>query len=174
MLVCYGIPMRIQALLPVLSLLALSACEPAPPAAPQAPEPPASRWSSIVTGAGMALSYAPAVPSAQTPPIRLSCARDPDVFQVAVDEIIPISSEDRLSVGFDGEPFALAVTPESLAGPAGLEAAGPITQDLLTVMQTAKVIEGSYGATQFGPYDAPPRAMLASFVQGCRAAGVSR
>lgn len=124
----------------------------------------------------MALSYAPAAPSAQTPAIRLSCARDPDpdVFQVAVEQIIPISSEDRLSVGFDGEPFALAVTPESLAGPAGLEAAGPITQDLLTVMQTAKVIEGSYGATQFGPYDAPPPAMLASFVQGCRAAGVSR
>ena len=122
----------------------------------------------------MALSYAPAAPSAQTPPLRLSCAHDPDLFQVAVEQIIPISSEDRLSVGFDGAPFALAVTPESLAGPAGLEAAGPVTQDLLTVMQTARVIQGSYGATQFGPYDAPPPAMLSAFTKGCGAAGVSR
>lgn len=166
--------MRLTASLSVLALLALAACgrgEPgAPPAAPAAP----SRWSSIVTGAGMALSYTPEAVSAQTPPIRMSCARDPAVFQVAVEKIIPISSEDRLSVGFDGEPFALAVTPESLTGAEGVEAAGPITQDLLVMLQTARVIQGSYGATRFGPYDAPPPAMLESFVQGCRAAGVSR
>ena len=165
--------MRVQALLSVLTLLALAACGRGPPAGPQAPAPP-SRWSTIVTGAGMALSYAPEAPSAQTPPIRLSCGRDPAVFQVAVEKIIPISSEDRLSVGFDGAPVALAVTPDSLAAPEGIEAAGPITQDLLVMMQTARVIQGAYGATRFGPYDAPPADMLARFAQGCRAAGVSR
>ena len=166
--------MRFQASLSVLTLLALAACAREQPAKPEAPPTALSRWSAIVTGAGMALAYAPESPSAQTPPIRMSCGRDPAVFRVAVDKIIPISSEDRLSVGFDGAPFALAVTPESLAAPEGVEAAGPITQDLLVVMQTAKVIQGSYGATRFGPYDAPPPAMLASFAQGCRAAGVSR
>lgn len=164
--------MRFRA--PILMLLALAACGRAPASDPQAPPAAPSRWSAIVTGAGMALAYAPESPSVQTPPIRLSCARDPAVFQVAVDKIIPISSEDRLSVGFDGAPFALAVTPESLEAPEGVEAAGPITQDLLVMLQTAKVIQGSYGATGFGPYDAPPPAMLTSFAQGCRAAGVSR
>ncbi len=164
--------MRVQAPLFVLMLVALAACD--RPAEPQAPPAPLSRWSAIVTGAGTALAYAPESPSAQTPPVRLSCARDPAVFQVAVDMIIPIASEDRLSVGFDGAPFALAVTPRSLEAPEGIEAAGPITQDLLVMLQTARVIQGSYGATQFGPYDAPPPALLAKFAQGCRAAGVSR
>lgn len=164
--------MRFQASLSVLALLALAACGPAAPTGTQAPPAAPSRWSTIVTGAGMALTYAPESPSAQTPPIRLSCARD--VFQVAVEKIIPISSEDRLSVGFDGAPFALAVTPQSLTAPEGVEAAGPITQDLLVMLQTARVIQGSYGATRFGPYDAPPAAMLERFAHGCRAAGVSR
>lgn len=166
--------MRVPGLLSVLALLALTACGRGEPAAPAAPPAPPSRWSTIVTGAGMALAYAPEAPSAQTPPIRLSCARDPAVFRVAVEKIIPIGSEDRLSVGFDGEPFALVVTPESLTAPEGVEATGPITQDLLIVLQTATKIQGSYGATRFGPYDAPPPAMLNAFAQGCRAAGVSR
>lgn len=165
--------MRFRALTSVLLLAALAACgrgqtvDPGPPAQP-------TRWSAIVTGAGMTLAYAPESPSVQTPPIRLSCARDPALFQVAVEKIIPISSEDRLSVGFDGAPFALAVTPESLEAPEGVEAAGPITEDLLVMLQTARVIQGSYGASGFGPYDAPPPAMLTRFAQGCRAAGVSR
>ncbi|WP_340647402.1 hypothetical protein [Phenylobacterium sp.] len=166
--------MRVSGLLSVLALLALTACGGSPPAGPPASPAAPSRWSTIVTGAGVALAYAPDSPSAQTPPIRLGCARDPAVFQVAVDKIIPISSEDRLSVGFDGAPFALAVTPESLEAPEGIEAAGPITQDLLVMLQTARVIEGSYGATQFGPYEAPPPALLERLAQGCRAAGVSR
>ena len=166
--------MRFRAALSVLTLLALAGCGRAAPSGSAAPPAPPSRWSTIVTGAGMALAYAPESPSAQTPPIRLSCARNPGVFQVAVEKIIPISSEDRLSVGFDGAPFALAVTPESLKSPEGVEAAGPITQDLLVMMQTARVIQGAYGATRFGPYDAPPPAMLESFAQDCRAAGVSR
>lgn len=166
--------MRIQASISILTLLVLAACGRVAPASPEATPTAPSRWSTIVTGAGVALAYAPEAPSAQMPPIRMSCASDPAVFQVAVEKIIPISSEDRLSVGFDGAPFALAVTPESLTAPEGVEAAGPITQDLLIVLQTARVIQGSYGATRFGPYDAPPPAMLASFAQGCRAAGVSR
>ncbi|MDO8378605.1 hypothetical protein [Phenylobacterium sp.] len=166
--------MRFRASLSVLTLLALAACGRAPASGPQPPPAPPSHWSTIVTGAGTALAYAPETPSLQTPPIRLSCARDPAEFRVAVEKIIPIGSEDRLSVGFDGEPFALAVTPESLTAPEGLEATGPITQDLLIVLQTARVIQGSYGATRFGPYDAPPAAMLNAFAQGCRAAGVSR
>ncbi|MBP7815287.1 MAG: hypothetical protein KA085_04120 [Phenylobacterium sp.] len=164
--------MRVQVSLLALMLVALAACS--PPAEPQAPAAPLSRWSAIVTGAGTTLAYAPESPSVQTPPIRLSCAREPAVFQVAVEKIIPISSEDRLSVGFDGAPFALAVTPKSLEATEGIEAAGPITQDLLVMLQTARMIQASYGATQVGPYDAPPPAMLASFAQGCRAAGVSR
>lgn len=164
--------MRFLASISLLSLLALAACGPAPP--PAGPPAPPSRWSTIVTGAGMALAYAPESASAQTPPIRLSCARDPAEFRVAVEKIIPIGSEDRLSMGFGGEPFALVVTPESLTAPEGVEATGPITQDLLIVLQTATKIQGSYGATQFGPYDAPPPAMLNAFAQGCRTAGVSR
>ncbi|CAN5855671.1 hypothetical protein BH11PSE1_BH11PSE1_16450 [soil metagenome] len=171
---CYGLAMRVQALLSALTLLALAGCGRAAPTEAQAPPAAPSRWSTIITGAGMALSYAPETASAQTPPIRLSCARDPGMFQVAVEKIIPISSEDRLSVGFDGAPFALAVTPESLTAREGVEAAGPITQDLLVMLQTARVIQGSYGATRFGPYDAPPAATLERFAQGCRAAGVSR
>lgn len=166
--------MRVRALPAVFLLAALSACGRAPASDAPAPQAPPLRWSSIVTGAGMALAYAPETPSVQTPPIRMSCARDPDVFRVAVEKIIPIGSEDRLSVGFDGAPFALVVTPESLTAPEGVEAAGPITPDLLVMLQTARVIQGSYGATRFGPYDAPPPAMLAAFAQGCRAAGVSR
>lgn len=166
--------MRLQASLSLLTLLALAACSRAPTAGPEAPPAAPSRWSTIVTGAGVALSYTPEAVSAQTPPIRMSCGHDPAVFQVAVDKIIPISSEDRLSVGFDGAPFALAVTPASLEASEGVEAAGPITQDLLVMMQTARVIQGSYGATKFGPYDAPPPALLERFAQGCRAAGVSR
>lgn len=166
--------MRFRASLSVLTLLALAACGPAPTDGRQAPPAPPSRWSAIVTGAGMALAYAPEAPSAQTPPIRLSCARDPAEFRVAVEKIIPIGSEDRLSVGFGGEPFALVVTPESLTAPEGVEATGPITQDLLIVLQTATKIQGVYGATRFGPYDAPPPSMLAALAQACRAAGVSR
>lgn len=166
--------MRFRASLSVLTLLALAACGRVPASGPQAPPAQPTRWATIVTGAGMALAYAPESASVQTPPIRLSCARDPAEFRVAVEKIIPIGSEDRLSVGFDGEPFALAVTPESLAGPQGLEAVGPITQDLLIVMETAKVIQGSYGATRFGPYEAPPAPMLNALAQACRAAGVSR
>lgn len=164
--------MRLLASLSVLTLLALAACGPAAP--PVGPPAVPSRWSTIVTGAGMALAYAPESASVQTPPIRLSCARDPAEFRVAVEKIIPIGSEDRLSVGFGGEPFALVVTTESLTAPEGVEATGPITQDLLIVLQTATKIQGVYGASQFGPYDAPPPAMLSAFAQGCRAAGVSR
>ncbi|MES2341024.1 MAG: hypothetical protein V4597_05055 [Pseudomonadota bacterium] len=166
--------MRFRALTSVLLLTALAACGRGQPVDSVAAPAPPTRWSTIVTGAGTTLAYAPERPSAQTPPIRMGCGRDPAAFRVGVERIVPIGSEDRLSVGFDGEPFALAVTPQSLAGPEGLEAEGPITQDLLIVLQTATVIEGSYGATRFGPYEAPPPAMLNALAQACRAAGVSR
>ena len=70
----------------------------------------------------------------------------------------------------------LLAAPQWLAflGAALLVTISPGPDNLLIVLQTARVIQGSYGATRFGPYDAPPPAMLASFAQGCRAAGVSR
>ena len=160
--------MHLKFIAPAVVCLLISGCGPAPEPGPVAPGPAPSPWSTLVTGAGTGLAYTPTSPSIATPPLRLTCALGE--FRVSVGKLVPIPSEDRLSIGFDSEPFALAVTPESLTAAEGIEATGPLTSELLTGMASAKTISGSYGAKQFGPYDAPPAKTLSAFVAGCRAA----
>jgi hypothetical protein len=80
-----------------------------------------------------------------------------------------IGSEERLSLGVDDEPyvFVAQVTPPP---PAGIHAARPIDEDVLTTLQEARTISANYGSQSSGPHAMPDSTTLEGFLSGCRRA----
>jgi predicted small lipoprotein YifL len=125
---------------------------------------PGLRWDSQVSGAGIALTLFDA---AGAPLLRLGCARDPAVMTVVAETFRPVGSEERLSFGVDGEPFAFVADPTA-ERPAGVEAEAPIIPELLDRMENAREVSVVYGAQTLGPHMPPDPETTRRFVSACR------
>jgi hypothetical protein len=166
-------PLRI---LPALALLALlpAACdrraEPAPPPsdpAPVAAEPeirPGPSWASRVTGAGVSLLLFDA---AGAELLHLACVRDRAVMTVEVAPFEAIGSEERLSLGVDGEAFVFVADPTAERA-SGVQAEAPIDAELLRRLEAATGVSASYGAQTLGPHVPPDPESAGRFVSACR------
>ncbi len=127
------------------------------PVPADASPPPAS----VAPADGSVLAF---VDAAGAPTATLSC--DPSGLRIVVPAFQPIGSEDRLSVGTDGEAFALVA---DLAAPGpGVTASGTIDPDLLDRLARGEALFASYGQQSVGPLAAASPAGLQAWVSACR------
>ena len=124
---------------------------PLPVAAPPAPAGDAPADGSFVDAAG-------------TPTATLSCGSGE--LRIVVPGFRPIESEDRLSIGAEGEAFAL-VADLSAPGP-GVTASGAPDPDLLNRLGRGAALFASYGQQSAGPLAATSSAGLQTVISACR------
>jgi hypothetical protein len=85
--------------------------------------------------------------------MSIGCRMGSGQLEVVVPGFRRVGSEDRLSVGFDDDPIALAV--DMQASGDGVRASGTVTEDIGSRIVSAKTVGVSYGNQNLGPY-APP------------------
>jgi hypothetical protein len=120
-----------------------------PPAAPTVA--PANGTLSFVDGAG-------------DPAATLSCGAGE--LRIVVPGFQPIGSEDRLTIGTEGEAFALVA---DLAAPGpGVTASGAPDPDLLNRLARGEALFAMYGQQSAGPLAAASPAGLQALVSACR------
>ena len=134
--------------------------DPAPvPTAPPPAAPPAAP--TVATADGSALAF---VDAAGVPTATLSC--EPGKFRIVVPGFQPIGSEDRLSIGTEGEAFALVA---DLAAPGpGVTASGAPDPDLLNRLARSEALFALYGQQSVGPLTAASPAGLQALISACR------
>lgn len=134
----------------------------APTPAPVAPSPAAPPAApSVAPADGSALVL---VDGVGAPTATLSCG--PDGLRIVVPGFRPIGSEDRLSIGTDGEAFALVA---DLAAPGpGVTASGAPDPDLLNRLARGEALYALYGQQSAGPLAAASPAKLQAVVSACR------
>ncbi len=132
-----------------------------------APDKAPPEWTLQVGGSGASLGHASQSPSGPVADLKLACLRGGQ-FEVQVEQVRPVESEDRLSIGAGGDAYAMAATAVIEAEPAFVKAAGPIDETLLKLIETGMPISASYGATPIGPFAAPEREQLQLFLTACR------
>lgn len=94
----------------------------------------------------------------------LSCTTDE--LRIVVPGFQPIGSEDRLSVGTEGEAFALVA---DLAAPGpGVTASGAPDPDLLDRLARGEALSAMYGQQSAGPLTAASPGSLQAAVSACR------
>ncbi|MDI1327793.1 MAG: hypothetical protein PSV23_13465 [Brevundimonas sp.] len=157
----------------VAALLLTTGCDrpEAPPPADSGPLPPTSPSASapasppVLPGAASADASALVfMDAAGAPTATLSCG--PDGLRIVVPGFRPIGSEDRLSIGTEGEAFALVA---DLAAPGpGVTASGAPESDLLDRLARGGVLFASYGQQTVGPLAAASPAGLQTLVSHCR------
>lgn len=154
-----------RAVLVLAGALALAACDRPAPKAPTTARAPTvdSQWAFGLgkASAEMAWLKAPDQPEAG---LRLICAKGGGLM-VEVASFRPIGSEERLSLGADGQVVALVATP--VEGQP-VRATGPVDDALLAVVAGGAPISAAYGPQAFGPVEAPPAAMRRAFAEMCR------
>lgn len=139
---------------------------PEPASAPvEAPAAPTQGWTLQLAGADAALTAADAAGAAV---LGLACGGDPAELVVTVEGFTPVGSEEQLSVGVDDEPFLLVADPTRR--PVGVEARGPIPEDFLKRLETAREVRAVYGAQALGPLSPPDAGTAKRFAQACREA----
>jgi len=140
----------------------LTSCEgPQAPPAP-APEPvPINSPPGPPDADGSALAF---VDTSAAVAATLGCG--PDGLGIVVPGFQPIGSEDRLSIGTDGEAWAL-VADLSAPGP-GVTAFGSPDPDLLERLERGEALFASYGSQSAGPLVAVSPAGLQNMIAGCR------
>lgn len=157
--------------LAVLATALVGACRPvAAPLSSQPVREPAAgiqaglRWDSVVSGAGVALVLYEADGA---PLLRLACAREPAVMTVLAERFRTVGSEERLSLGFDDDPFVFVA--DTMSGrPQGVEASAPISDDLLRRLEAAREVAVSYGSQRLGPHIPPDPETARGFAAACR------
>lgn len=113
---------------------------------------------------GSALAF---VDAAGAPTANLSCGNDG--LRIVIPGFQPIASEDRLSIGADGEAFALVA---DLAAPGpGVTASGPPDPDLLDRLARGGALFAMYGQQSAGPLTAASPAGLQTLISTCRRRG---
>jgi hypothetical protein len=150
-----------------VAALLLTGCEgpegpPAPAPAP-APEPVLtdSPSSPPATADGSVLAFLDASGVVKA---TLGCSADG--LRIALPMVQPIASEERLSIGTDGEAWAL-VADLSATGP-GVTASGPPDPDLLDRLERGEALFASYGSQSVGPLVAASPDGLQTMISGCR------
>lgn len=150
-------------------LLLVTACgqSEAPPPADPAPDPAAAPTTdpaaapAVVPADGPKLVF---VDSAGVLTAILSCTTDE--IRIVVPGFQPIGSEDRLSIGTEGEAFALVADLEA-PGP-GVTAAGAPDPDLLDRLARGEALSAMYGQQSAGPLTAASSTGLQAAVSACR------
>lgn len=157
--------------LPILTavgaVLVLAACErPAakPSAAPVAAPVAPAEWALGMGRTSVEMAHLPPGGDHKTADLRLVCAEGAG-FQVSVPGFTPVASEERLTIGSGDHAFALVAT---AAGTTGVQATGPIADDLLAVFDSGGPISINHGDQNIGPIPAPPDAARRIFTETCR------
>lgn len=161
-----------RALLILASIAALAGCgqreELSTKTDSQSPtKAPASEWTLQVTSAGATLGHSSPTVSGPVSDLTLSCVRGGQ-FEVLAEQLPPVESEERLSLGAGGDAFALVASAAIDAEPPFVKAVGPIDETLLRLLETGMPISASYGATPIGPFAAPDQDRLRLFLTACR------
>lgn len=104
---------------------------------------------------------------AGVPAATLGCTDGALTLTVPVFQ--PIGSEDRLSLGAEGESFALVADLDA-SGP-GVTAAGAPDPDLLDRMARGAALFASYGRQTAGPLVAASPAGLQAMISACQGGG---
>lgn len=148
---------------PVLAAaLALAACDRAPDApAPKAAAKPSNEWA-FGLGKNSAEIVHLVGGDAGRPDLRMVCAVGQG-FLIALPELRPVASEDRLTIGAGAIAHGFAATPAAK----GVQATGPIHQELLAVFDSAEPIGVNHGSQNAGPFTPPP-ALRRTFADSCR------
>jgi len=143
-------------------LLLPTGCERRDTSAPSAPaEPPSDIVEPTAPHDASSLAFVDA--SGQSA-LTLTCGAGE--LRISAPGFQPISSEDRLSIGADGEAFAFAADLEA-PGP-GVTASGAPDPDLLARLSRGEALYALYGQQALGPLAAASPGALQSFVTGCR------
>ena len=143
--------------------------EPAPPAgepAPPAGEPGApalGTWTNIQGEEGVGLMLTSTTGDGV---LQIACLNKGPSMVVRVAAFEVVESEERLSFGVDNEPFVFVADTQNKA--AGVEASGPISEDILARLQTAKSLSVNYGASNLGPMAPPSAEQAKTFADACR------
>lgn len=137
----------------------------APPAEAPTPvpvSPPAAPTGApTVAAADGTLAF---VNAAGVPTAALSCGSGE--LRIVVPGFRPIGSEDRLSIGTEGEAFALVA---DLAAPGpGVTASGAPDPDLLNRLARGEALFALYGQQSAGPLTAASPAGLQALISACR------
>lgn len=143
-------------------LLLPTGCERPDATAPSAPaEPPRDIAAPVAPDDASSLAF---VDASGQPALTLTCVAGE--LRISAPGLQPISSEDRLSIGADGEAFAFAA---DLAAPGpGVTASGAPDPDLLARLSRGEALFALYGQQALGPLDAASPGALQAFVSGCR------
>lgn len=148
--------------------LVLTGCDRAQAPAEPAPEPPAPdaptlRWETIASGEGAALML---LGEGDAQLFHLACLSSPARMTVQVPGFRVVGSEERLTLGVDGEAFGLVA--DTLSTQPGVRAEAAIDPEFLRRLPLSDDIGAMYGSQQAGPYPAPPDELTEGFVTACR------
>ena len=94
--------------------------------------------------------------------LRLVCAVGQG-FLVLLPKLTPVGSEERLTLGAGDIAHGLVAK----AADPGVQATGPIDDELLSVFESGAPIAVNHGAQNAGPYE-PPAALRRAFADSCR------
>lgn len=143
-------------------LLLPTGCERPDATAPSAPtEPPSDIGAPAVPQDPSSLAF---LDASGQPALTLTCGAGE--LGISAPGFQPISSEDRLSIGADGEAFAYAA---DLAAPGpGVTASGAADPDLLARLSRGEALYAQYGQQSLGPLAASSPGALQAFVTECR------
>lgn len=161
-----------RAVLPLLLTLGLVACSPpaeqpapapapAPIETPVAPKPVASEWA---FGSGEnSVEIVHMIGGDPTQPdLRMVCATGQG-FLIVLPKLTQVDSEERLTIGAGSIAHGLVAT----AAAQGVQATGPIDEELLSVFDSGEAIGVNHGYQNAGPFEPPP-ALRRAFADSCR------
>jgi len=161
-----------RALVPLLVILGVAACsppagEPAPKPAPElAPVPPAPQKAATEWAYGTGENSVEIVHlvggDPARPDLRMVCASGQG-FLILLPGLTPVASEERLTIGAGSIAHGFVAT----AAAQGVQAKGPIDDELLSVLESAEPIGVNHGYQNAGPFN-PPAALRRAFADTCR------
>lgn len=99
--------------------------------------------------------------------LRIACVLHPAMMTVATEATATIGSEERFTLGVDGELYVFVAAAEN-PPPVGVHAERPIEAEVLRALEGAREIHAVYGATSLGPFPAPQAVDRTSFTTACR------
>jgi hypothetical protein len=134
-------------------------------AAPPAPATPATAatWSRLSSGEGEALR----LEDNGELIALLVCRADGSGLHAGSDQLSPVMSEERFTVGAGDEAFTL-VADLATPRPRGVQASGPIPADFLNRVEAGEPVTFNYGAHTLGPFPSIPAADARAFAGACR------
>ena len=128
-------------------------------------EPNDSGWDNAASGEGAGLFLEAADGRRQ---LTLFCPAGSGDLLVNVPAFRPVGSEERMSFGSGGTVVALVADPSGDSGRGGVSGRGPVPAELERILAGRDGLSINYGAQNSGPHPAPPAAMAATFLAGCR------